>query len=198
MGTQPVGIRDVVHGRGSSRLRLLAPLRYLWIQHPEKHLYDVKLPVCVAAISWLTYLVLDPKPRLFGADGLLAIVRDVLMMAVPFMIGALATVAMASGPNFDHRARGANLLLEGKVLTLRQFVCYLLGYMSFLGLVTLGGVIAAQLLHAPVSVWLHGAPLMFVGVHAAGALVLSLLCSALVVTVFWALYFLTAIVTDTD
>jgi hypothetical protein len=44
-------------------------------------------------------------------------------MAVPFMIGALASVAMGSpGLHLDKRPVGSDLLLDGEILTLRQFV----------------------------------------------------------------------------
>ncbi len=64
--------------------------------------------------------------------GVLKFARDLLIMAVPFMIGALASVAMGSpGTHMDRRPVGAELVLDGEVLSLRQFVCYLLGYLSF-------------------------------------------------------------------
>jgi hypothetical protein len=46
------------------------------------------------------------------------------------------------------------------MLTLRQFLCCLLGYLCFLGLVTLFGVVAAGLLHDAVKSWLANAPVI--------------------------------------
>src|ERR1700739_4040763 len=129
MGTQQAGqlrhLRDVSHGRKPSRLRLLAPLRYLLIRHSEKLTYDVFLPVAIAVIGWSVYWWMDPKPKIFGDDGLLRFSRDLLIMAVPFMVGALAAVAMGSPGTgqIDRRPRGVDLHLDGRTLTLRQFVC---------------------------------------------------------------------------
>ena len=194
MGTQPVGLRDVYeHGGGSPpRLRLLAPLRYLSIRHPEKRRYDIVIPLIVSVSAWGIYMAMSPKPPLWGESGLLRFARDLLVMAVPFMIGALAAVAMGSpGEHLDRRPLGVELRLANNVLTLRQFLCYLLGYLSFLGMVTLISVVSAELLHHTVLTWTKEAPDVRVLTHAAGTLVLSMMLSFLSVTVLWSLYFLT-------
>jgi len=119
-------------------------------------------------------------------------------MAVPFMIGALAAVAMGSpGGHLDQRPPGTELHLDGRSLTLRSFMCYLLGYLSFLGLITLGLAVGAGLLHDTVAAWVPTASFWHEVVRTVGALVLSGLLSFLTVTVFWALYFLTDIVNRT-
>lgn len=192
MGTRQVKLLDVEHGGTQSRLRLLAPLRYLQIRHPEKRRYDVVLPVVVGVAGWAVYIVIDPRPALFGDAGLLRFARDLLIMAVPFMVGALAAVSMgAPGPNLDRRPIGAELWLDNDPLTMRQFLCFLLGYLSFLGLVVLTGVVGAGLLKDGVVAWTTSAPHVRMVVHAIGSLVLSLALSFLSVTVLWSLYFLT-------
>jgi hypothetical protein len=154
MGTRRVGLRDVSHGLPPARPRLTAPLRYLAIVGPEKAAYDFVVPAVVGICAWGIYMLVEPKPAIFGETGLLKFTRDLLVMAVPFMIGALAAVAMgAPGPHLDRRPVGAELHLEGRSLTLRQFVCYLLGYLSFLGLITLIGAYGAELLHSPILFW---------------------------------------------
>jgi hypothetical protein len=188
------GLTDVSHGRRRAHLRLLAPVRYLSIRHPEKNLYDFVAPALIAVGFWLAYYLISPKPPIFGDNGILRFARDLLVMGVPFMIGALATVAMGSPGNYlDRRPIGAELYLDGETLTLRQFVCYLLGYMSFLGIVTLLASVAATLV--------HDAALKAVGTGAlrtfainAGTAGLFLLLSSLLVTVLWSLYFLTDVV----
>jgi hypothetical protein len=174
---------------------LLAPLRYLAIHHPEKSIYDTIYPLGMAGILWLVYIFIQPRIPLFGDQGLIKLTRDLLIMAVPFLVGALATVSMAGpGLPLDKRPLGADLLLDGEVLSLRQFVCYLLGYLSFIGFVTLGGTVFASILHDPIMSWTNGLPHLRIIIRWAGALVLSLQLSILSVTVFWALYFLTDIV----
>jgi|SRR5450830_1929571 hypothetical protein len=193
MGTQQVKpLVDITHGAHGSRLRLLVPLRYLAIRHPEKTKYDIWIPTVIAAASWGLYCLIEPKPSLFGEAGLLRFARDLLIMGVPFMIGALAAVSMgAPGPHLDRRPVGVDLRLDNDVLTLRQFLCYLLGYLSFLGLVTLVAVVAASLLQDAVSLWTVNLPTMRLFVYATGTLALAMLLSFLSVTVFWSLYFLT-------
>lgn len=195
MGTEKVILRDVSHGHPPSRARLLAPLRYLMIAHPEKTRYDFIVPGVSAFVIWAGYMCLEPKPAIFGEDGLLRFVRDLLMMAVPFMIGALAAVAMGSpGEHLDKRPAGVELYLDGRLLTLRSFMCYLLGYLSFLGLITLGFSVLAVLVRPTVLHGLTGLSFWVKIVYAVGALGIFTLLSFLTVTVFWALYFLTDVV----
>ena len=116
-------------------------------------------------------------------------------MAVPFMIGALAAVSMGSpGAHLDKRPVGADLLLDGEILTMRQFVCYLLGYLSFLSLVVLFLSIGAALLHDQVVSWLAAHPHFLMPVRTAGVATLAFLLSSLTITVLWSLYFLTDVV----
>lgn len=192
MGTEQVKLRDAAPAGQISRLRLLAPLRYLAIRHPEKDRYDVRLPVFVGIFAWIVYSAIEPKPPLFGDGGLLRFARDLLIMGVPFMVGALAAVSMgAPGAHMDERPLGAELYLDREALTLRQFLCYLLGYLCFLGLVTLILVVAAALLRDTVLAWTVQIPLIRGLVKSIGTLALSLLLSSLTITVFWSLYFLT-------
>ncbi len=197
MGTNWIGLQDIRQGLPRPRLRLLAPLRYLAIRNPEKTFYDVKLPLAIALVAWGGYMAMEPKLALFGTSGLLTFARDLLIMTVPFMVGALAAVAMGSpGQHLDRRPVGVELYLNGDLLTLRQFVCYLLGYLCFMGLITLGAVVAADLLRDAVLQWTVHVPLWREIVHAVGTLLLSVLLSSLTVTVFWSLYFLTDVVNN--
>lgn len=194
MAAPGVGLRDVTQRRGS-RLRLLAPLRYLSIHHPEKATYDIIMPLGVTAVACIIYFAVQPHPAIFSDGGVLKFTRDLLIMAVPFMVGALAAVAMGSpGNHIDKRPAGADLLLDGEVLTLRQFVCYLLGYLSFVSLVVLLLSIVATVLHDPIMLWLANHPGLIEPVRAGGVVVLCFMLSSLTVTVLWSLYFLTDIV----
>jgi hypothetical protein len=194
MATRGLGLRDVSERR-INRLRLLAPLRYLAIQHPEKTTYDLIAPVGAAVVVCLLYFWINPHPAIFGDAGVLKYARDLLMMAVPFMIGALAAVAMGSpGAHLDKRPVGADLLLDGEVLTLRQFVSYLLGYLSFLSLAVLLLSIVAALLRDAIIGWLIVHPAFELPIRVTGVTVLAFLLSSLTITVLWSLYFLTDVV----
>ncbi len=167
-------------------------MRYLSIRHREKRRYDLLIPIIVGVCGWAIYMVISPKPLLWGEAGLLRFARDLLIMAVPFMIGALAAVSMgAPGEHMDRRPLGAEIMLGSDVLTLRQFLCYLLGYLSFLGMVTLIAVVGAELFHHSALVRTEDSPDVRFFVHAAGTLTLSMMLSFLSVTVLWGLYFLT-------
>ena len=162
-------LRDATHAGYVSRLRLLAPLRYLAIKHSEKDKYDFLYPALVGIVGWIAFSAIRPAPPLFGDDGLLRFARDLLIMAVPFMVGALAAVSMGSpGPHLDRRPIGAELYLGNDSLTLRQFLCYLLGYLSFLGMVTLILVVASGLLRGPILAWTTDAPVLRETVKAVG------------------------------
>jgi hypothetical protein len=129
-------------------------LRYLLIHHPEKSFYDFYVPGFVAIMGSVAYSVISPRSAILGDDGLLRFVRDLLIMGVPFMVGALAAVAMgAPGTHLEKRPVGTQLFLDGESLTLQQFVSYLLGYLSFLGLIMLGLAVAASLLRNPIEAW---------------------------------------------
>lgn len=193
MATRHIAARDVKEGR-VSRLRLLAPLRYLAIRHPEKDRYDWVLPLAIGAAAWAGYMIVSPKIQLFGEAGLLRFARDLLIMSVPFMVGALAAVSMGMpGDHIEKRMVGVELILDCHVLTMRQFLCYLLGYLCFLGLVTLAAVVGASLLQPVFVSWTAGQPIAHSIIHAFGALIFSCLLSFLTVTVFWSLYFLTEV-----
>jgi hypothetical protein len=198
MATHGLGLRDVSHGLPPPRARLLAPLRYLLIAGPEKASYDFVVPGTAGICVWGLYMFIDPKPHMFGDAGLLRITRDLLMMGVPFMVGALAAVAMGGpGAYLDRRPIGTELYLNGESLTLRRFVCYLLGYLSFLGLVTLIITIVAELLRVPIMEWTQHATFLRKWLQGIGTFFFFILLSALSVTVLWSLYFLTDVVNRT-
>lgn len=195
MGTRPVALQDVRQGPAPSRLRLLAPLNYLRIWHPEKTRYDFLIPGVATAALWLAYTAMEPKPALFGDGGLLRFTRDLLVMTVPFLVGALAAVALGAPSGYlDRRTVGAELVLHGEILTLRQFVCHLLGYLCFLGLVTLAGAVFAELLKPVLVAWTDQHKELRAPIRSIGAFALLAMLSALSVTVLWALYFLTDII----
>lgn len=195
MATRPAELRDVHQGPNGPRSSLFAPLRYLQIEHADKAWYDTLLPGLTSAISWGIYHWLIPSMSIFGESGLLRFERDFLIMAVPFLFGALATVAMAApSPTLDRRPPGAELILAGRPLNLRQFVCYLLGYLAFLGILTLVGAVAAQLVHDPAKLLLTAHPSAKVIVFGLGTFVIFALANYILVTTLWALYFLTDVV----
>jgi hypothetical protein len=195
MATRQLGLSDVRQGGRPRRLRLLAPLRYLAIRNEEKAFYDLKLPAIIAVGAFGVYFLFFPTLAIFGDAGLLRLVREILIMAVPFMVGSLAAVAMgAPGPYLDRRPIGVELFLDGRLLTLRQFVSYLLGYLCLIALATLVLTTAAPLVHDTVVAWFVNMPNLRLVIRVCGIGILSVLLSILSITVLWALYFLTDVV----
>ena len=196
MGTpRHTGLADVHHGRERRWSPLLAPMRYLRIEAPGKRRYDFVLPGIISVVLIVGYLLLDPAPTIFGSSGILSGISSLLVMAVPFLIGALATIAMASPlQSLDSRPVGAPILLDGITLSVRQFVCYLLGYLSFLGFVLLIGITLANAIQPAVSKALLGFPKLERVVELASVSILFTAIGSFVLTTFWALYFLTDVV----
>jgi hypothetical protein len=157
---------------------------------PEKTVYDFWVPAGLGICLWGAYMLIGPKPPIFGDSGLLKFVRDLLVMGVPFMVGALVAVAMgAPGPHLDRRPVGTELFLDGESLTMRRFVCYMLGYLSFLGIITLAAAYGAEVLHAPVLHWTENAIYLRAWVRGIGMFFLVYLLSFLAVTVLWSISF---------
>lgn len=196
MGTREQIARDIRTSGPRPRARLLAPLRYLKITAPEKRFYDRILPALVGGVLWVGFNLLNPRPSLMEAPGgLVPTIQGFLTIAVPFLIGALASVAMGlPGSHLDRRAPGVPILLDGEVLTLRQFVCYLLGYLSFLGVTLLVTTMAVQLVQPTIQRMLTEGTVAYQAIYQVGVGALMMSGSLFVITIFWALYFLTDIV----
>ncbi len=75
MGAREIELKDVHSGPPPSRKRLLAPLRYLSIRHPEKTLYDFVVPALWAVVLFAGYWLIEPKPALFADGGLIKLGR---------------------------------------------------------------------------------------------------------------------------
>ncbi len=190
-----IGLPDVHHGRAPRRSPLFAPVRYLWIRAATKAKYDFVLPGLFGSALWGVYNFAGGHLVVFGSDGFLTDIQGLLQMAVPFLIGALATVAMASsGEVIDRRLVGSPVTLDGSMLTTRQFVCYLLGYLSFLGFTLLLLIISLKAFHEPLAKALQGNAWAIFVTQQATAGAFALLLASFCLTVFWALFFLTDVV----
>jgi hypothetical protein len=86
----------------------------------------------------------------------------------------------------------------GKALSLRQFVCYLLGYLSFVGLVLFIAILLSNFISPSVVFILSDHRELYNIVHCLFALMFFILMSVFTTTIFWALYFLTDSVNRTD
>jgi hypothetical protein len=138
--------------------QLLTPFRYLLIQQGDtifksKKVYDWMLPVILAAISTLLLLAFPGEHGMFSERGIIGGFRKLLEVMIPFYIVALAAVATFERKGLDDEMKGHPAVLKMRratgiysehILTRRQFICYLFGYLSssslcvFVALLTAG------------------------------------------------------------
>lgn len=124
--------------------RLLVPLRYLRIQHPEKIKFDLYFPIVIAAVFSLPLL-----SEQFLADAkkldMLGRSSDLLSILTGFFVAALAAVATFGNPDMDEPMAGSEPVtltdISGNpdALSRRRFLSYLFGYLA------LGSIIAYAL-----------------------------------------------------
>lgn len=122
--------------------RLCRPLDYLRVIHPAKWKYDYFIPTGIAVVLCGAYYALPVSPSLFGCDGIVYIVTDLLKILVGFYIASLAAIATFNKAGMDKSMPGIPPTLtksrRGKrkqeELTRRRFLCLLFGYLSFMSM----------------------------------------------------------------
>lgn len=131
--------------------RLLTPLLYLRIKHPAKWKYDLWIPLLLAVIPVLV-VVLSPVPiNVFGDRGLCDRILGLVTVLVGLYIALLGFVATFGRATMDAPMEGSKpptLSWRGKtrVVTRRQFLTLLFGYLSFESLLLYLVGTASQLL----------------------------------------------------
>ena len=120
--------------------RLLRPIDYLRIKHPQKLFYDLTLPLVLSVVGTFI-LILLPKPFLvFGEAGLISTVTGILQILTGFYIASLAAVATFDKQGMDEPLKGDPIELyvtrKGKkikeTVTRRRFLSLLFGYLALL------------------------------------------------------------------
>lgn len=132
--------------------RLFKPLVYLRIEHPEKIIWDYGIPFGSAFLITCGLWALPKGVNVFGDGGLVGEINSLLQMLIGFYIAALAALASFDRPGLDNRFEGRDILVpEGgklQIITRRQFLCLLFGYLSLLSvilfLIGLGSVLVAK------------------------------------------------------
>jgi hypothetical protein len=125
--------------------QLLVPLNYLRIKHGgglfhSKKTHDFVLPIIFAALTVAVFWLLDAPLKIFGNPDTTRRITDLLQLMMVFYLAALAAVATFERKGIDHPLKGGNATLltthQGvKILTHRQFISYLFGYLSFLSFI---------------------------------------------------------------
>jgi hypothetical protein len=131
--------------------RILVPLRYLRIAHPEKWKFDLGLPLILAAVFVLPIFSSTFVTDALGTFDIVGKLSSFLGVLTGFFIAALAAVATFGKQEMDDPMPGEPpVRLEHKVnmetyfenLSRRRFLSFLFGYMAFLTLVLyIGGYV---------------------------------------------------------
>jgi hypothetical protein len=115
--------------------KLLAPMRYLKISNRQKRLVDFVIPIIIAILTCLISYFL-PKPiALLGDKGMIDSVSGFMQVLTGFYIAALGAIATFPNPNIDSPTDGIPLKLGDKVLSRRQFLSYMFGFLSFVSFI---------------------------------------------------------------
>lgn len=114
-------------------MKLVSPLGYLLIHHPQKRVVDFVLPLTFAVLLTALIVYFTNTVTILGKDGLIDSLVSFVQFLTGFYIAALAAVATFPNKNIDEVADGSPLKLKGKELTRRQFLSYMFGFLAFTG-----------------------------------------------------------------
>lgn len=131
--------------------QLGAPLRYLRIMQGDgwftsKATYDYVFPALLALTATASVWYFSFSLGLYAQEGFIPGIINLLNLLIAFFIAALAAVATFDRPGLDDRLKGEPATMKRRtskggdrdhVLTHRQFICYLFGYLSFSSIVLL-------------------------------------------------------------
>jgi hypothetical protein len=142
-------------------LLLFSPLSYLRIKHRDKTVLDIVPPLLTSLIVSVFILVIPSQLTIFGQAGVVKACTDLLQMLAGFYIASLAAVATFNNQGMDEPMEGDPPTLRVKIngrpelqlMTRRNFLCHLFGYLSLLSFVlyffgTFSNVIADEVRQA--------------------------------------------------
>ena len=123
--------------------KLFTPLNYLRIKHPQKRLVDIVLPLVFSSLICIAFYFLPKPVALLGQNGLISSLSGFLQVLAGFFIAALGAIATFPNKDIDEPTDGIPLKLNDLVLTRRQFLSYMFGFLAFTGfiLVLLGKIV---------------------------------------------------------
>jgi hypothetical protein len=129
--------------------QLLTPCNYLRIKQGDtllqsKAVYDFVLPIILTVATSAIGLALSTPLSLNKHPGLVKSITDLLALLIAFYMAALAAVATFQRDGLDNSMAGSPATLRrnhkesgykfNQILSYRQFIAYLFGYLSFLSL----------------------------------------------------------------
>lgn len=122
--------------------RLIVPLKYLTIKHPEKIKFDLFFPVMFGILFFLPAISPDFRRLALTNMDLLGRSSDLLSVLTGFFVAALAAVATFGGSEMNEAMPGSSPVTlrdphrpnDPEVLSRRRFLSFLFGYLAFLSL----------------------------------------------------------------
>jgi hypothetical protein len=120
--------------------RLIVPLNYLRITHPEKIKFDLIFPAVFACLFFLPAFSAQFRADVASSIDLVSRSSDLLSILTGFFIAALAAVATFGGEEMNQQMPGSSPMLLPRrhggpePLSRRRFLCYLFGYLAFTSL----------------------------------------------------------------
>lgn len=181
-------IRPLATGQTPAWVRLLAPFRYLSIQHGHKTRLDWIWPGVLTVITVAVFCSLPVQPPLLGDHGVLQGVHDLIVLFSAFFVVALAAVATFAPGSLDELMHGTPPLLHERELTRRQFVCYLFGYLAVLSFLLFLAIVGAQIVVPSLHVILS--PALFSWLKLIAGTVFTLAFWNMMITTMLGVYFL--------
>lgn len=165
----------------------------------SKRTYDFVIPGLVGAGMVLLTSRVPLKLGLFSDKGLVPDVISLLNLLIAFFIAALAAVATFDRKGLDEALKGEPALLRRRnkrsvlvehILTHRQFVCYLFGYLSFASIAFLLTLYGLRMFGDQIKLLVDRTGDLAGVVHALGTFLFFGILSQLVITMLLGIYFL--------
>lgn len=140
-------------------MTLLKPLRYLTIRHSAKVLYDLALPALMSA-GLTALLMLASGVQVFGKDGYLNSLQNLLTIMGGFFVAALTLITTASMPTLKEPVAGLappRMPGEAAPLSRKRFLAYLFGYLATSSFLMVAITILANLVAPSIAAHVAGA-----------------------------------------
>lgn len=115
---------------------LATPLTYIRIQHSFKRKID-RFSICFSCLISICIGCFCPNLNFFGTSGIVPSMNSLMGSLSGFFITGLAAVATFQGGvyNIDKPFNLEPAKIDGQIVSRRQFLCYLFGYLAFSSIV---------------------------------------------------------------
>ncbi len=126
--------------------QLTRPASYLLIDDPSKWKIDWMIPFVITLVMTISFYIIPGDEHWMGANGFIKNLQGVLQILPGFYLASLAAIATFNKDDLDYElptptpkisikfVRSDRLHSKTINLTRRRMLCYLFGYLTFLGL----------------------------------------------------------------